>query len=61
MIIMLLLNIILWILIVIFALIFFIAILPINLEFCYENGKIDFKLKLWILRIDNLGKFFFFK
>lgn len=58
MIIMLLLNIILWILIVIFALMFFIAILPINLEFCYENGKIDFKLKLWILRIDNLGKLF---
>ncbi|MDO4199393.1 MAG: DUF2953 domain-containing protein [Clostridia bacterium] len=56
--IMLLLNIFLWLLTVIFALILLILILPINLEICYENGKFDLKIKVWFLRVDTLGKWF---
>ena len=56
--IMLLINILLWLLIVIFALIFLLLILPINLEICYQNGKFDFKIKIWFLRVDSLGKMF---
>lgn len=58
MIIMLLLNIILWVLIVALILIFLLLVLPINLELSYEDGKFDFKLKLWFLRVDTLGKWF---
>lgn len=56
MIMMLLLNIVLWLLIVVFALIFLFLILPINLELCYDDGKFDFKIKLWFLRVDTLAK-----
>lgn len=53
-----LLTIILWVLIVVFALIFLLLILPINIEL-YSNGeKFDFKIKIWFLRIDTLGKWF---
>ncbi len=58
MIIMLLLNIILWVLIVALILIFLLLFLPINLELRYEDGKFDFKLKLWFLRVDTLGQWF---
>ena len=56
MIVMLLLNIVLWMLIIVFALIFLLLVLPITFELCYDNGKFDFKIKMWFLRFDNLAK-----
>lgn len=56
--IMLFLNIILWILIVIFSLICLLLILPISIELHYDGDKFDFKIKLWFLRVDTLVKQF---
>ncbi|MBR2579418.1 MAG: DUF2953 domain-containing protein [Clostridia bacterium] len=58
MIITLLVNVILWVLIAVFALIILILILPISAELYYDSEKFDFKLKIGFLRVDTLGKWF---
>lgn len=55
---MLLLNIFLWLLIIVFALVILVLILPINIEFRYDDGEIDFKIKVLFMRIDKLVKWF---
>ena len=56
--IMLLIKIMLAVLITLFALIFLIIILPINLELCYSGKEFDFKIKILFFRVDSLIKRF---